>query len=68
LFGYFPGLQINQAVIEIVGFAFAVVLGILNLKTAWEAIDPGTIVFLLGMTIVSSALEASGFFNWLWSF
>jgi hypothetical protein len=39
LFGYFPGLQINQAVIKIVGFAFEVALGILNLKTAWEAID-----------------------------
>lgn len=51
--GYLPGLRMNRAAVAIVGSAFAVALGILDLKTAWEAIDPGTIVFLLGMTIVN---------------
>jgi len=41
--GYFPGLRMNRAVVAIVGSAFAVALGILDLKTAWRAIDPSTI-------------------------
>ena len=53
----------NRAAIAIVGSAFAVALGILELKTAWQAIDPSTIVFLLGMMVVNSALGASGFFQ-----
>jgi hypothetical protein len=46
---YFPGLQMNRAAIAIVGSACAVVLEILNLKTAWKVIYLGTIVFLLGI-------------------
>jgi di/tricarboxylate transporter len=46
--GYVPGLRMNRTAIAIVGSALAVVLGILNLNTAWEAIDPGTIVFFVG--------------------
>ncbi len=33
--GYLPGLPTNRAPIAIVGSAFVVVLGILNLKTVW---------------------------------
>lgn len=61
--GYLPGLRMNRAAIAIVGSAFAIALGILDLKTAWQAIDPSTIVFLLGMMVVNSALGASGFFQ-----
>ncbi|MEG5056355.1 hypothetical protein QUB60_00385 [Microcoleus sp. A2-C5] len=61
--GYLPGLRMNRAAIAIVGSAFAVALGILDLKTAWQAIDPSTIVFLLGMMVVNSALGASGSFQ-----
>jgi hypothetical protein len=42
--GYLPGLRMNRAAVAIVGSAFAVVLGILDLKTAGRAIDPTTIV------------------------
>ncbi len=42
--GYLPGLRMNRAAVAIVGSAFAVVLGILHLKTAGRAIDPSTIV------------------------
>jgi len=42
--GYLPGLRMNWAAVAIVGSAFAVVLGILDLKTAGRAIDPSTIV------------------------
>jgi len=41
--GYLPGLRMNRAAAAIVGSAFAVALGILDLKTAWRAIDPSTI-------------------------
>ncbi len=51
--GYLPGLRMNRAGIAIVGSPFAVALGILNLKTAWRAIDPSTIVFWSRMTIVN---------------
>jgi Na+/H+ antiporter NhaD/arsenite permease-like protein len=61
--GYFPGLRMNRATIAIVGSALAVVLGILNLNTAWKPIDPRPIVFLLGMMILNSALGTSGFFQ-----
>lgn len=45
--GYLPGLRMNRAAVAIVGSAFAVVLGILDLKTAWRAIDPST-MFCVG--------------------
>lgn len=61
--GYLPGLRMNRATIAIVGSAFVVSLGTLDLKEAWQAIDPGTIVFLLGMMVVNAALAASGFFQ-----
>jgi hypothetical protein len=40
--GYLPGLRMNRAAVAIVGSAFAVVLGILHLKTAGRAIDLST--------------------------
>ena len=40
--GYLPGMRMNRAAAAIVGSAFAVVLGILDLKTAGRAIDPCT--------------------------
>ncbi|MEG4146570.1 hypothetical protein [Microcoleus sp. Pol12B5] len=45
--GYLPGLRMNRAAVAIIGSAFAVGLGILDLKTAWEAIDPST-MFCVG--------------------
>jgi hypothetical protein len=42
--GYLPGLRMNRAAVAIVGSAFAVALGILDLKTAWRAIDPSTML------------------------
>ncbi len=45
--GYLPGLRMNRAAVAIVGSAFAVALGILDLKTAWRAIDLST-MFCVG--------------------
>lgn len=61
--GYLPKLRMNRATIALAGSAFIVGLGVLNLKEAWEAIDPNTIIFLLGMMVVNACLGASGFFQ-----
>ncbi|MEP6515845.1 hypothetical protein [Microcoleus vaginatus] len=45
--GYLLGGRMNRAAVAIIGSAFAVALGILDLKTAWEAIDPST-MFCVG--------------------
>ncbi len=45
--GYLPGIRMNRVAVAIVGSAFAVVLGILHLKTAWRAIDLST-MFCVG--------------------
>jgi len=45
--GYLPGLRMNRVAVAIVGSAFAVALGILDLKTAGRAIDHST-MFCVG--------------------
>jgi Na+/H+ antiporter NhaD/arsenite permease-like protein len=61
--GYVPGFRMNRATIALVGSAFLIGLGVLNLETAWKAIDPNTIVFLLGMMVVNANLAYAGFFQ-----
>jgi Na+/H+ antiporter NhaD/arsenite permease-like protein len=61
--GYLPGVRMNRATIALVGSAFLIALGVLDLETAWEAIDATTIVFLLSMMVVNANLSYSGFFQ-----
>ncbi len=61
--GYLPSLRMNRATIALVGAAFLVVLGLVNLKEAWQAIDYKTIIFLLSMMIINANLSCSGFFQ-----
>ncbi|MBD2570244.1 anion transporter [Anabaena lutea] len=61
--GYIPGLRMNRATIALVGSAFLIALGVLNLQEAWLAIDANTIVFLLSMMVVNANLAYSGFFR-----
>ncbi len=44
--GYLSGRRMNRVAVAIIGSAFAVALGILDLKTAWEAIDPSTMFYV----------------------
>ncbi len=45
--------------------AFAMVLfGVLSTDEAWRAIEPNTIVLLLGMMILTAYLDVAGFFAW----
>jgi len=61
--GYLPTLRMNRATIAMAGSAFIVAAGVLNIQQAWDAIDPSTIIFLLGMMVVNSCLGAAGFFQ-----
>ncbi|MEH2063165.1 MAG: anion transporter [Nostoc sp.] len=61
--GYLPGLRMNRATIALVGAALLMALGLLDLSTAWRAIDYKTLIFLFGMMIISANLTASGFFR-----
>ncbi|MFN6559067.1 MAG: anion transporter [Nostoc sp. ChiSLP01] len=61
--GYIPGLRMNRATIALVGCAFLIALGVLNLQEAWQAIDANTIVFLLSMMVVNANLSYAGFFR-----
>ncbi|MFN6583682.1 MAG: anion transporter [Aulosira sp. ZfuVER01] len=60
--GYIPGLRMNRATIALVGSAFLIALGAVNLQEAWQAIDANTIIFLLSMMVVNANLSYAGFF------
>jgi Na+/H+ antiporter NhaD/arsenite permease-like protein len=61
--GFLPGLRMNRTTIAFVGSALLIGLGLIDLETAWGAIDPKTIVFLLSMMVVNASLSAAGFFQ-----
>ncbi len=61
--GYMPGLRMNRATIALVGASLLMALGVLDLKTAWAAIDYQTLIFLFGMMVISANLSAAGFFQ-----
>ncbi len=61
--GTVPGLRMNRATIALVSVAILIGMGTVDLQTAWQAIDPQTIVFLLSMMIVNTYLGYSGFFQ-----
>lgn len=61
--GYIPGLRMNRATIAFVGAAGLIGLGSISLGAAWQAIDAGTIVFLLSIMVVNAYLASAGFFQ-----
>ncbi|XFA72356.1 anion transporter [Thermosynechococcaceae cyanobacterium Okahandja] len=61
--GTVPGLRMNRATIALVSAALLIALGTVDLRTAWQTIDPQTIIFLLSMMIVNAYLGYSGFFQ-----
>lgn len=67
--GYIPGYRMNRAAIAIIGAALLIVLGVLDLDSAWKALDPTTLVFLFGIMVLNAHLGYAGFFqltlNWL---
>lgn len=61
--GYLPGLRMNRATIAVAGAALLLALGVLDLKSAWQAIDYKTLIFLFSMMVISANLAVSGFFQ-----
>jgi carbohydrate kinase (thermoresistant glucokinase family) len=67
--GRLPGYRLDRAGAALLGAALMIAAGVLDLKSAYAAIDGDTIALLLGMMIVVANLRLSGFFglvtNWL---
>jgi Na+/H+ antiporter NhaD/arsenite permease-like protein len=61
--GFLPGLRMNRATIALMGSAALIALGVLDLESAWQAIDATTIVFLLSMMVINAHLAYAGFFQ-----
>lgn len=53
----------NRAAIALAGASLLMASGVLDLRSAWSAIDYKTLIFLFSMMIVSASLTASGFFQ-----
>ncbi|MGQ9754110.1 MAG: SLC13 family permease, partial [Thermaceae bacterium] len=62
--GHLPGYRMNRAGIALVGAAFLILLGVLDLEAAWRALDPNTLVFLFGVMVLNAQLGYAGFFSW----
>jgi Na+/H+ antiporter NhaD/arsenite permease-like protein len=58
-----PRIHISRAAGALVGAVAMGVFGVLSLREIYAAIDLDTLTFLLGMMILVSYLEASGFFE-----
>lgn len=61
--GYLPGYRMNRAAIAVIGAALLLLLGVLNLDEAWEALDPNTLAFLFGIMVLNAQLGYAGFFQ-----
>lgn len=58
-----PRLRIDRPGGTLIAATLMVLVGVLSFEDAWNAIDPHTIVLLLGMMILNVFLEESGFFG-----
>ena len=61
--GRIPGARLDRAGAALIGASLMVASGTLTLDEAFRAIDPSTIVLLLGMMILVANLRFSGFFG-----
>ena len=61
--GKLPGFYLDRAGAALIGASLMVASGTLSLDAAFRAIDPATIVLLLGMMILVANLRFSGFFG-----
>lgn len=62
--GEFPRLRMNRATIALVGAVALIILGIMPLDAALQALDADTLLLLLAMMIVNAHLAMAGFFDW----
>lgn len=62
-FGRIPNMKMNRATISLVAAAFLILLGAIDLKDAYSAIDLNTLVLIFSMMILNVNLRLSGFFS-----
>ncbi|MFO0946865.1 MAG: SLC13 family permease [Planctomycetota bacterium] len=62
-FQQIPRLRIDRPGGTLIAATLMVLVGVLTFEEAWDAVDPHTIVLLLGMMILNVFLEESGFFG-----
>lgn len=58
-----PRIHLDRPAAAMLGGTLMVVGGVLTLEEAWRAIEPHTIILLLGMMILNVFLDLSGFFE-----
>jgi len=61
--GRLPGYRLDRAGAALLGAMLMVAFGVIDLKSAYQAIDGDTIALLLGMMIVVANLRLAGFFR-----
>ncbi|WP_038055259.1 SLC13 family permease [Thermus amyloliquefaciens] len=61
--GGLPGYRMNRAGVALVGASFLLLLGVLDLKEAWAALDAKTLTFLFGVMVLNAHLGYAGFFG-----
>lgn len=57
-------LPLNRPAAALLGAVLMVACGVMTPKQAYAAVDYGTIVLLLGMSLISAYLHLAGFFGW----
>lgn len=62
--GKLPGFKLDRTGAAVVGALAMIVVGSIDAKAAWNAIDYRTMGLLFGLMIVSGAFAVSGFYGW----
>ena len=57
--------RLDRTLVALFAGLFLIVLGVIDQKTAFAAIDLNVIFLLAGMMVLASALARTGFFQWL---
>ena len=64
-FDRLPLIKLDRVSGVLVGAVPMVGFGVINVESAWQAIDGRTLMLLMGMMILNVAFQESGFFGWL---
>jgi Na+/H+ antiporter NhaD/arsenite permease-like protein len=60
--GRLPGLLIDRAGVALLGAIVLLACGVLDLDSAWRAVDASTLALLVALMVVSAQLRLSGFY------
>ena len=62
-YGFIISEKINRAIVAILGAAFMIIIGVMDLDTAFSHVDWSTITLLIGMMILVNITAQSGVFE-----